>query len=73
MRQAREMQGVPAQKTVLRKPKGDKRRNIAWCRHSQHLGNRIYICRNEKCCLFNLECHSSKNCDYYVDSREEKE
>ena len=67
MNEIKKLQGVPTQIEYL-KPKGG-RRHIAWCKYSEHKGNRRYICKNPESPYSEIECHSCKQCDYYEDKR----
>lgn len=67
MARVRDMQGVPAQLETLKSD--GKRRHIAWCKYSKHLGKHVYECTKKESPYFNIKCTSSRNCDFYVDKR----
>ena len=57
-----QMQGVPAHIETLKAD--DERRHPARCRHAYGRGKRR-ICVNTESSIYNLNCHTAKNCDYY--------
>lgn len=68
MARVRDMQGVPAHLETLHT--NDRRRNKAHCIHSEHTGNRVYICHCQDSGYREKACGGSSRCAYYVDKRE---
>ena len=67
MASVKQMQGVSAYLEPLRSD--GIRRNISWCKYSRHMGKHVYMCGCEASPYYGKECHSAKQCDFYLKNK----